>query len=115
MLSIYQGNDKIFTFIRKDVNGNVITTTPQQIWFTVKKSYENMSSLISKTLGNGIEQNNDGSWNIRINAGDTLSAKTGKYVCDVKIIDENGREITIVKPQDFIILDVVTTRSSQGG
>ena len=115
MLSIYQGNDKIFTFTRTDVNGNVITTEPQQIWFTVKKDYNSLGWVIRKTLHQGIEQNSDGSWNIRIDAIDTENIKSGKYVCDVKIRDEDGREITIVKPQDFAVVDVATTRNNQGG
>lgn len=115
MLSIYQGNDKIFTFARKDINGDVITTVPQKIWFTVKKNYDSIGYLFQKTMGYGIEQNADGSWNIRVDAADTANIKPGKYVCDVKIRDEEGREVTVVKPQNFIIADVATTRNNQGG
>lgn len=114
-LSIYQGNDKAFSFTRTDIQGNLITTVPQGIWFTVKANYENKSFVIQKTLGNGIEQNSDGSWNVLINAEDTANLKTGKYVCDVKIIDEYGKQLTIVKPQDFIIADVATQLRNQGG
>ena len=33
-LSIFQGNDKAFKFIRRDLNGNIISTVPQGIWFS---------------------------------------------------------------------------------
>lgn len=114
-LSIYQGNDKAFTFTRGDINGHPITTIPQGIWFTVKSSYETIGFVFQKTLGAGINQNDDGSWNIQIDAEDTAELKTGEYVCDVKIQDEMGRQFTIVKPQKFIIADVSTRLGNQGG
>lgn len=112
MISIYRGNDKDFVFFRKDTSGNVIGTVPRDMMFTVKKDYMSKLILFSKTLNSGITQNSDGSWNIRIDAEDTknLDASNEKtvLVCDVKIIDEDGNNVTIVKPQDFVVLPVVT-------
>lgn len=112
MISIYRGNDKDFVFFRKDTSGNVIGTVPRDIMFTVKKDYISPVILFRKTLDNGITQNSDGSWSIKINAEDTqtLEVKDTKLVlvCDVKIIDEDGNNVTIVKPQDFVVLPVVT-------
>ena len=80
--------------------------------FTVKKDYSSPVILFRKTLDNGITQNADGSWSIKINAEDTqtLEVKDTKLVlvCDVKIIDEYGNNVTIVKPQDFVVFPVVT-------
>jgi hypothetical protein len=113
-ISIYQGSDKTFTFSRTDLNGNLIATVPKNIWFTVKQSFESKGFSIQKTLGNGIEQNADGSWKIIVDASDTAELKTGKYVCDVKIRNEHGKEYPIVKPQEFAILDVATRKTNQG-
>lgn len=113
-LSIYQGNDKVFKFIRRDLNGNIISTVPQGIWFTVKSRLENKSFVFQKSLNNGISQNSDGSWTVSIDAEDTAELTTGKYYCDVKIRDEQGREITIVKPQIFAIEDVATMMINEG-
>lgn len=113
-LSIYQGNDKAFIFTRRDLNGNIITTVPQGIWFTVKSNFANKSFVFQKTLNNGITQNSDGSWTVLINAEDTAEIVPGKYFCDVKIRDEQGREITIVKPQIFAVEDVATMLINEG-
>jgi hypothetical protein len=115
MLSIYQGNDKVFKFFRTNANGDIITTTPQNIWFSVKTKYEDFSILFQKSIGFGITQNEDGSWNIKIEPHDTAEMKPGKYVCDVKIQDEAGNLFTIVKPQEFLIREVVTRVGNQGG
>ena len=113
-LSIFQGNDKAFKFIRRDLNGKIISTVPQGMWFTVKSSFENKSFVFQKSLNNGISQNSDGSWTVSINAEDTAELTTGKYYCDVKIRDEQGREITIVKPQIFAVEDVATMLINEG-
>lgn len=113
-LSIYQGNDKAFTFTRRDLNGNIIATVPQGIWFTVKSNFSNKSFVFQKSLNNGITQNSDGSWTVLINAEDTAEINPGKYFCDVKVRDEQGREITIVKPQIFAIEDVATMLTNEG-
>ena len=115
MISIYQGNDKNFLFFRKDVNEKIITTRPISMWFTVKTNAKAESYLFQKNLINGISQNENGSWNISVSASDTENIKPGRYFCDVKIQDESGRLLTIVKPQDFIIREVATKVSNQGG
>lgn len=113
MLEMYQGNDTNFTFTRKNENGEAITTTPQALFFTVRPSFQG-GILFQKSMGSGIQQKNDGTWDIRIDAEDTDSLSVPnaglKCVCDVKIVDEYGEEKTIVKPQDFMILPVVTRR-----
>lgn len=115
MLSIFQGNDKTFILTRKDTTGKIINTLPKDIWFTVKESYENKSIVFQKRLNHGIIQSSDGTWNIQIDAADTAELKTGRYICDVKIIDEKGKNVTIVKPQDFAVIPVVTRLTNQGG
>ena len=108
MISIYCGNDKTFIFERINASGETITTRPQKIWFSVKGKIENMGFIFQKTMDNGIIQREDGCWEVSIDADDTATVLPGKYVCDVKIIDEQGEARTIVKPQDFVVLAVVT-------
>lgn len=111
MIEIYQGNDKNFIFSRKNKDGEIITTVPQELYFTVRSNFQG-NILFQKQLNNGITQKSDGSWNIRVDAENTKTLdipSTGlKCVCDVKVFDENGEEMTIVKPQDFMILPVAT-------
>ena len=114
MISIYQGNDKTFVFTRNDISGNIIKSRPKKIWFTVKAKYENLGFLFQKTMGNGIIQRDDGSWEITIDSTDTANIVPGKYVCDVKIVSELDKEYTIIKPQDFIVMPVATQTNNQG-
>ena len=111
-MTIFKENDKNFIFLRQSKHGSKITTVPQGLWFTVKDKFSG-NVKISKLLNDGIFQNEDGSWRIEITALDTLDLASGNYVCDVKVKDEMGREFTIVKPEDFRILDVVTRRENQ--
>lgn len=108
MLSIYKENDKFFEFTRYDADGEKITTVPQGLFFTVKRAYEEDSPIILKSIGNGIEQLEDGSWQVHIQPRDTEFRATGKYYCDVKVRNEDGLEFTIVQPQEFQILEVAT-------
>lgn len=113
MISIYQGNDKAFVVTRTDMNGNIITTRARAMWFTVKAKYTDIGYLFQKKVGEGISQRDDGKWVITINAEDTALINPGRYVCDVKILNEQGREYTIVKPQEFVIMSVVTQIHNQ--
>lgn len=116
MLFIYQGNDKNFVFFRKDYNGVILKTRPQAMWFTVRKRGNKESEYIfQKTLINGITQGENGEWTVSVKSNDTATIKPDVYLCDVKIKDENGNQITIVKPQDFVVREVATTISNQGG
>ena len=110
MISIYKENDKSFTFARKRVNGEIIKTVPQGLYCTVKDDIGSVK--ISKSLNNGIEQSDDGTWAIMIDSSDTSNIAVGVYRCDVKVKDEIGREFTIVTPQDFKVLDVVTGKEN---
>lgn len=111
MLEIYQGNDKNFVFSRKNTDGEIITTVPQELYFTVRADFQG-NIIFQKQLNNGISQKADGTWNIRVDAENTKNLDVPsiglKCVCDVKVFDENGEETTIVKPQPFLILPVAT-------
>lgn len=108
MVNIYQGNDKFLKFTRQDIDGEPITTMPQALYFTVKRTSNDYDALFQKKIGNGIEQQIDGSWIIHIAPEDTSWLAFGKYFCDVKVVDESGYKFTIVKPQEFNVLDVST-------
>lgn len=114
MIEIFQGNDRVFILPRTDINGNMISTKPQKMWFTVKGKLDHVGFLFQKTIDNGINQRADGLWEITIDAEDTANINPGRYVCDVKVVNEYGKEYTIVKPQDFVVLPVATQIANQG-
>lgn len=114
-VNIYQGNDKFLKFTRQDIDGNSITTTPQALYFTVKRTESDLDMLFQKQIGSGIEQQEDGSWIIHILPEDTAWMAFGKYFCDVKVVDESGHKFTIVKPQEFNVLKVATKLENEVG
>lgn len=112
MVSIYKSNDKQFIVYRRNTKGEIITTKPQEMIFTVKPKLGTSQISIEKRIGAGIEQAEDGGWIISVESYDTQNMRVTEeklvLVCDVKIIDEYGNNVTIVKPQDFVVLPVVT-------
>ena len=97
------------TFERKNRNGEPITTTPREIIFSVKTTVEDATPLIQKTMTNGdITYVGDGVWQIQLIPKDTENMAFGKYVCDVKVIDEYGLEFIVVPAQEFVLLETVT-------
>lgn len=90
-MKLIRGDTFRFKFQRKDLDGNVITTAPTQMWFTVKRDYETKTNLIQKTLNNGITLDSAGYYHIVINHEDTCDLYYGSYVCDIQI--QNGDDI----------------------
>ena len=96
-------------FPRKNEKGEPITTTPREIIFSVKASVDDTAPLIEKRMTRGdITSLGDGVWQIGLVPKDTAELSFGKYICDVKVIDEYGLELIVVPAQDFVILDTVT-------
>ena len=114
MISIYRGNHSFLGFQRADEQGNVISTTPNNIYFTFKRSFNDSGFLFQKRYKrNGFATGEitidvDSVWTINILPEDTASLEFGTYVCDVKIENEEGLEITIVPPQKIKLSEVAT-------
>lgn len=97
---ITAGETKVLRFQRLDGDRQVIDTVPDEMYCTVKRNYDDEDFIFQKTIGEGIEQ--DGSWwQITIDPDDTKYLSPGKYVFDVKVIDDVVRYV--VKPQPFTI------------
>lgn len=97
------------TFERRQANGDAITTTPRELIFSVKSTVDDETPLIQKTMSNGdIIHLGNGVWQVQLIPKDTEKMAFGRYVCDVKVIDEYGLEFIIVPAQEFKLLDTVT-------
>ena len=108
MIKLYRGNNIYLSFQRKNASG-VITTTPQEIYFTFKKNCNNQVALFQKRMTAGeITLDSNNKWTIAISPADTANLDFGKYVCDVKVIDESGHEYTIVPPAVVELAEVAT-------
>ena len=114
MISIYKENDKTFLFSRIDINGAIIKTKPNGLWFTVRD--KKGKTVIAKSLNDGIVQKKDGSWEILILPSDTTNLEPDdNYFCDIKVLNESNKEYTILKPQTFKIMKVATEKENQEG
>lgn len=110
-MKVYKKTNNYFSFIRKNSNGEPITTRPQELFFSVKESFESAEYLFQKKMTTGdITTNGEGEWQISVLPSDTEKLLPGKYVCDVKVIDENGLQFIIVAPLAFEVLDTVTVQ-----
>lgn len=108
-MKVFKNTHNFLNFTRKNNNNEPITTTPTEIYFSVKENYDDERYLIQKTMTNGdIVSQGNGEWQIRLLPSDTAKLAFGKYYCDVKVIDEFGLNFIVVAPQVFEILDTVT-------
>lgn len=108
-MKVFKKTNNYFNFTRKNSDGNPILTTPQELYFSVRESFDSNEYLFQKKMTSGdITAKGDGEWQISILPKDTESVSPGKYICDVKVIDEYGLQFIIVPPQPFEILDTAT-------
>lgn len=109
-MKVYKNTHNNFSFTRRNNKNEVITTTPQEIIFSVKENFDDENYLIQKKMTEGdISMNpTTGEWTIRLIPNDTARLAFGRYYCDVKIINEYGLSSIIVAPQVFEILETVT-------
>ncbi|MBQ9599831.1 MAG: hypothetical protein IJR33_08510 [Clostridia bacterium] len=113
MISIYRGNNSYLAFQRANEQG-IITTMPNNIYFTFKKSFEDTDFLFQKRykregeVTGEITVDSDSVWTVNILPQDTAVLEFGIYVCDVKVENESGLELTIVPPQKIRLAEVAT-------
>lgn len=107
---IIRGDNKIFTFQRKNKNGEVITEKPDKMYLTIKRNEYEKQALIQKTFDNGIRFEND-TYYIDFVPEDTDSLNFGKYVYDIEII--NGDIVKTIKKDAFIIESEVTHKENE--
>ena len=108
-MKIFKNTHNFLNFTRVNNNNETITSTPKEIYFSVKENYDDENYLIQKTMTNGdIVTTGNGEWQIRLLSKDTASLPFGKYYCDVKVVDEYGLNFIIVAPQVFEVLETVT-------
>ena len=88
-MKLTRGDTAGYNFQRKDAEGNVITTTPDALYFTVKAKWTDENALIQKTI-NDMTKDEDGTWHFVIQAGETDGLPYGNYVYDIEVIDDDA-------------------------
>ena len=88
-MKITRGDTAGYNFQRKDAEGNVITTTPDALYFTVKAKWTDEKALIQKTI-NDMTKDEDGTWHFVIQSDETDGLPYGNYVYDIEVIDDDA-------------------------
>ena len=88
-LSLNRGTTFKLRGRRIDANGDPILTTPEELYFIVKKRWTDKSALITKTLED-MEFDKEGYYHFTILPEETENLDYGKYVWDFTPVDDNN-------------------------
>ena len=113
-MRIIRGDTKRIKFQRKDADGNLVTETPAELYFTVKNAWTDEDFIFQKTLAD-MEYDDDeesetyGFWGFTIRPEDTNGMSYGRYVCDIEVIrDAEKLEKTTIYKDQFNVMGEAT-------
>lgn len=108
MLNIIRGDTKFYKFQRVNkANDEVITTKPDEMYFTVKFDYNVEDVLFQKALDNGIKFDEENKYYyFVIKPEDTNNLPYGKYVYDIEVTE--GSKITTIAIGEINLNEEVT-------
>ena len=84
MVEFIRGETELLRFKRIDSNGGVITETPDELYFSFKRNYDNDDYIFQKSLADFIQNGNY--WLLSIPPEDTISLPVGVYYFDIKVV-----------------------------
>ena len=87
MISITRGDTQKLSFYRKDKEGNVIKTTPEAAYFTVKNNTATKDVILQKKLSDMTLDTETGKYSFYILPEDTNNLNYGSYNYDIEIKD----------------------------
>lgn len=98
MIRIRRSESTVLKFQRKQADDTVILTTPDDLWFAVKKYPNDTHYVLQKKLSNsGIAFDSETGWyRIELTPADTDPLDFGIYYCDLKK-REGNREKYLTK------------------
>lgn len=105
-----RGDTAGYTFQRKDAEGAIITTEPDAIYFTIKKSYKDKTALVQKKKAD-MTMDQDGTWHFTIQAGETDALPFGPYVYDIEVITNDA--VTTISKGSFNLTEEATWASNE--
>ena len=109
-MKIIRGDNKTFTFQRKNKSREVITEKPDKMYLTIKQNEYEKRALIQKTFDDGIRFEED-TYYVDFVPEDTDDLSFGEYVYDIEII--NGDIVKTIKKDTFIIDSEVTHKENE--
>ncbi len=84
-LFMTRGDTMPLKFQRKDAEGKVITTSPSEMTFTVKRSWDVENALICKHLAD-MTKDEENVWHVAIEPENTENLPYGAYVWDIEVV-----------------------------
>lgn len=109
-----RGDSDRKSFVRRDLNGQIITAMPYAIFFTVKNSYDDENLILQKRLGEGIEFDGQ-TYHLSISPEDTESLAYGNYVFDIEVIQDSEQTYKrTIKKGQFILEGESTWKINEG-
>lgn len=111
-INIIRGDTAKFKFQRRDKNNEIITTLPEKLYFTVKVDYSTEKYVLQKSLGNGIEVDEDNWYHVTVQPEDTANLPYHQYVYDIEVVTE---EYTKTVAKGYLLLsEEVTFKGNEG-
>ncbi len=112
-LTIYitRGDTYAFKFRRQDQDGNIITTAPDALYFTVKKDADTESFIFQKTFAD-MTLDEDGYIHCVIDPSDTESQEYGNYYFDIEVT-ANSVVSTICKGRIVITKEITWSQNHE--
>lgn len=84
MIKMTRGDTQPLKFQRLDDENHVITDAPDAMFFTVKRSWDDETPVIQKSLAD-MDMDEDGTWHFIIGASETEALSYGTYVFDLEV------------------------------
>lgn len=98
-MELIRGDTGRYKFQRQDLNGNVLSTIPTAIYFTVKETFDDKDFIFQKTIAD-MTKDSDHWWHFVIDPADTETLPYKSYVYDLEITDE---DVSTISSGKFIL------------
>ena len=106
-----RGDTRGYYFTRVDGAGNVITSTPDSLYFTVKTSFGVPKFVLQKTLDD-MTVDEEYAYHFTIEPEDTESLPYGGYVFDIQVTQDSV--VTTIAKGKFVITEEATWAINEG-
>ena len=84
MITITRGDTQPLKWTRLDPDGHAIMDTPDAMYLTIKRSWDDKNAIIQKKLAD-MTQDESGAWHTIIAAEETEGLPYGTYVFDLEV------------------------------
>lgn len=112
-ITMPRGDIRVVPFTVKDANGNLSDIAFEEVYFTVKRTYNDSEPIFQKRLTTGeIETDGTGNFWFTIEPEDTDNMGFGKYVFDIELVAlDQGIKQTATG--DFVLTYEATYRANE--